>query len=341
MSNVSPRLVTNSELKTFRRCIREHHLAYRLGYRPVHEAEALRVGTLVHRGLEAYWRAWESWHTDPMLAVIEARAAVVPFAIDAYDLARAEVMLLAYHTRWIATYVGGHFDVIGVETEFRAPLINPATGAPSRTYEIGGKIDALIRRDNGRVYLVEHKTTTEPIGAGTPYWLRLTIDAQVSMYYRGARSLGHDVAGCEYDVLTRPLLRPLLATPIENRKYNKKTGEIYENQRNRDETPDEFHARLVDAIAENPDRYFQRGEVVRFESEERDAAFDVWQITRAMREAELAERFPRNPDACMRFGRPCDFFGVCTGTASLDDPDQFRVVTNVHEELSTVVGGAT
>lgn len=340
MSSTSLRLITNSELKTFRRCIKEHHLAYDLGYRPVHEAEALRVGTLIHRGLEFYWRAWDLWRVDPWRAVRDALDAMSPLAIDGFDLARAEVMLIAYHERWHRTYVDAEFEVLGVEVEFKAPLINPATGAASRTYEQGGKIDALIRR-NGRVYIVEHKTTTENIGAGTPYWLRLTIDAQVSTYYRGARSLGHDVAGCEYDVLTRPLLRPLIATPVEDRKHNKKTGELYANQRDRDETPAEFHGRLVTAIADNPEKYFQRGEVVRFDSEERDAAFDTWQSTRMMRETELAERWPRNPDACMRFGRPCDYFGVCTGTASLDDPTEFRRVTNVHEELSAAISGVT
>lgn len=340
MSNAPLRLLTNSELKTFRRCVREHHLAYNLGYRPTLEAEALRVGTLVHLGLEAYWRAWVMWLTDPLAALQAAYDAMLPFAIDGYDLARAETMLLAYHERWLGAYRAGHFDVLGVEVEFKAPMLNPASGAASRTYELGGKIDALIRRENGRVYLVEHKTTTEDIGVGTPYWLRLTIDAQVSMYYRGARAIGHDVVGCEYDVLTRPMLRPLMTTPVEKRQY-KKNGELYANQRDRDETPDEFRARLVEAIADNPDRYFQRGEVVRFDTEERDAAFDTWQTARAMRDAELAERWPRNPEACVRFGGSlCTYFGVCTGTASLDDPNEFRRVTNVHEELSAAIGGA-
>jgi PD-(D/E)XK nuclease superfamily len=47
------RVLTNSELKTLRRCAFEHRLAYGLGYRSVREADALRFGTVIHVTLEA------------------------------------------------------------------------------------------------------------------------------------------------------------------------------------------------------------------------------------------------------------------------------------------------
>jgi hypothetical protein len=53
-----------------------------------------------------------------------------------------------------------------------------------------------------------------------------------------------------------------------------------------------------------------------------------------MREAELAQRHPRNPDACVRYGRTCEFFGVCTGESSLQDDQQYRRSARVHTELS-------
>ena len=36
--------------------------------------------------------------------------------------------------------------------------------------------------------------------------------------FDGAAALGHDVAGCLYDVICKPGLRPLKATPVEARK---------------------------------------------------------------------------------------------------------------------------
>ena len=51
-------LLTNSSARTFRRCPEEYRLKYEEGLTPVGErAKALRIGTLVHAGLEAWWKA--------------------------------------------------------------------------------------------------------------------------------------------------------------------------------------------------------------------------------------------------------------------------------------------
>jgi len=339
-------VLTNSEQRTFRRCAREHHLAYGLGYRSVHKAEALRFGDLVHVGLEAWWRANDDARLE---AAIDAMG---PLAFDEFELVRAGVLLQGYDARWHDVPLA----IIAVESEFRATLINPETGAASRTYELAGKLDVIVRdlRDD-LVYIVEHKTTSEDIGTGSPYWQRLQIDPQISTYYAGAKAVGHDVAGCLYDVIKKPGLRPsqvpvtdergskIVLDADGNRVRTKKgtwrqTGSTEEGYvlQTRLETPDEFRQRLIEHIAENPDRYYQRGTVVRLEAEERDAAFDVWQTARLIREAEVAKRWPRNPDACVRYGRECDFFPVCTGAASLDDTTLYRRTDNVHEELAEV-----
>ncbi len=308
-------LLTNSQLTTFRRCQREHHYAYQLGYRAIEDAEALRFGTLIHQGLEAWWRG---------LGLEVAMDEAMRGAIDEHEAAKARVLMRGYDARW-----GGEvFAVCGVEQQFRAPLINPETGAPSRTYEVGGKLDVLLERG-----FIEHKTTSEEIGLGSTYWKRLTLNSQVSTYYAGAKALGHEVDGCIYDVIRKPALRPLKATPEESRKYTK-DGRLYAAQREHDETADAYELRLTEDVAAQPDKYYQRGEVVRLEAEEREAAFDVWQLARSMREAEIAGRAPRNTDACVRYGKTCPFFDICCGTASLDDAGRFVRVENVHQELS-------
>jgi hypothetical protein len=340
------RVLTNSELKTLRRCPREHFLAYEQGVRPVDEAEALRFGSLMHRGLEAWWLAVQSGADR-----LDAAMAALVNAVDPFEEARAREMLIGYNARWYDEPL----DVIAVEKEFRAPLVNPETGAPSRTFQLGGKLDVIVidRRD-GRVYKVEHKSSSEDIGVGSNYWKRLTLDPQISTYYAGARELGYDVAGCIYDVLAKPGQRPS-QVPLRDENNEKivldangsrvrtKNGKKYRETADADlgyvlqtrpETPDEYAERIRAAIVENPDKFYQRGTVVRLETEERDAAFDRWQISRMLREAQLSNRWPRNPDGCVRYGRTCSYFGVCTGTEDIDDPTLFRRTTNVHEELT-------
>jgi hypothetical protein len=319
------RLLTSSRLKAARACQRLHLFEYELGYRPAETEGALRFGTLLHKGLEAWWRGLTSGYEVALAAALEA---VASEEADAFDRVRAEEMLRGYHCRWVEE----PYKVLAVEAEFETELRNPTTGQPSRTWRLAGKVDAVVMdlRD-GLVRVVEHKTSSEDITPGSEYWRRLRMDGQVSVYFEGAKSLGHEVSGCLYDVLGKPGIRPLKATPPDARKY-KKDGTLYAGQREVDETPEEFRARLVETIAESPARFYQRGEVVRLEAEMDEALFDVWQLGQQIREAELAQRAPRNPDACVRYGRTCPFFDVCTGAASLDGGGFIRR-ENVHPEL--------
>lgn len=317
-------LLSATRLRTYRRCPREHFIAYELRYRPVTDAEALRFGTLLHKALEAWW--WAS--KDRLAAALRALDTVED--TDPYDRAKARALMVGYDARW----ADEPFEVLAVEVRFETELVNPDTGALSRTWRLGGKIDAVVRdlRD-GRVLLVEHKTTSEDIRPYSDYWRRLRMDAQISTYFAGAKALGHYVQGCLYDVIGKPSRRPLKATPPESRRY-RKDGELYAGQREQDETPEEYEARLAEDIAANPDKYFARGEVARLEHELGEHARDSWQLAQQIREAQRLGRWYRNVDACVGFGRSCRFLPVCAGEASLEDPTRFRCLATQHPELA-------
>jgi hypothetical protein len=332
VDDLSPRrrleILTNSRLSTFRRCNLEHHLAYEEGVRPLGgDPEALRFGTLFHLGLASWWLAYQ--HPGEQLdAALEAMR---PNALDEYDLARAETLMRGYDARWAEAE---DVEILAVEQQFSTSLVNPMTGAQSRTYVLMGKLDALVlNRGDQRVYIVEHKTSSDDIGPGSQYWEKLRIDAQISTYFAGARSLGYEPAGCLYDVVGKSRHAPFKATPDENRKYTK-AGLLYANQRAEDETAPEYGLRLAEHIVADPDKYYRRGFVVRLPDEEREAAFDAWQTARLMREARAAKIYPRNVNACERFGRLCGYFPVCTHAASLDDITRYERVANVHPELT-------
>lgn len=352
-------LITTSRARAFRRCARLHHLRYNLGYRLAVDDDGPRgFGSLFHRALEAWWTAPRAGALTASLELLSREADADPF-----DLAKARVLLEGYDARWRDELL----DVERVEAQFEIDLVNPQTGASSRTWRLAGKIDVIVRR-NGAPWIVEHKTSSEDISPGTPYWSKLRLDTQVSTYLRGARAIGCAVEGCIYDVIGKPGLRPSKATPEEERQYTKPKdkacpeckkkssgpaphvvdgltcsggrivtdpgGRLYANQRDADETPDEYADRLRAHIAERPDRYYQRGDVVRLQDEATEAAWELWQVARSIRDAQLAERHPRNPDGCFFFGRPCDFFGVCTGAGDLNDTSRFVREDNPHVELA-------
>jgi hypothetical protein len=317
-------LLTNSRLKTARACSRLDWLKYELGYRALVTVDALRFGTLLHLVLEAWWKARQEERLERALAALEGAEA------DPFDRARASALITGYHHRWIDE----PYEALVLEAEFCTPLRNPATGRPSKVWQLAGKLDGAVRNTrDGRQLILEHKTASGDISPGSEYWRRLRMDGQVSAYYVGAESMGLDVSGCLYDVVGKPGIRPLKATPHASRKYTK-TGELYANQRETDETPEEFHARLLEDIAADPSRYYQRGEVVRLDSELEDARFDTWQLAQQIHEANKAGRHPRNPEACTSYGRTCEFFDACTGAASLEDTTRFVQSDDVHPELS-------
>lgn len=187
-------------------------------------------------------------------------------------------------------------------------------------------------------YVIEHKTSSVDIGPGSSYWKRLIIDSQCSNYIEGAKSFGVNPDGVLYDVIKKVALRPYKATPIENRNY-KKDGTLYANQRAEDESIVDYSTRVAEDIAMTPEKYFQRGVVVRLENEITEALADNWMTAQHVRESQNGNRWPRNPDACERYGRFCDYWVVCSGETRIENDLLFE--TNApHEELDHVKGDA-
>jgi len=326
-------LLTSSRLRCFRTCPRLHQLTYVERFRTIAEPEYFRVGTLVHAGLEAWWSAEAAG-----LPRLEAALAVVAgLAFDEFEQARVEEMLRGYEAAWGES--AADYEVLAVERTFKTRLWNPNTGADSRTWRLAGKIDAIVRRRaDGRVIVVEHKTTGEDIrDEAAHYWSTLALDHQCSAYIIGAESLGWTADEVLYDVLRKPGQQQLKATPEASRKFTK-DGRLYSGQREADETPDEYRARVREAIEGDLPRYFARQSVPRMASQVRDFLLDAWHQGRAMREMERDGFAPRNPDACHRFGT-CVMWGVCsTGSHPSAQPDRFHQVDDASPELA---GGAT
>lgn len=205
-----------------------------------------------------------------------------------------------------------------------------------------------------KCYLLETKTTSEDIEQGSTFWKRTTLDPQLSLYLPATRKLGHDPRGCVYDVLRKPDQRPSTIPLIDEdgvkiifdaagqrvrTKDGKKWRQTADNElgymlQSRPETPEEYGARCLNAISENPSKYYARGVVVRLESDEREAAQDMWNTASLMRDARRLNMYPRNADSCITWGSECDYLSVCAGMMDLNDPLFFQFEEDVHEELA-------
>ena len=231
------RELTNSMRNKFASCHRAFKFCYEDLKRPIKTSDALNFGTAMHSMLEGYWNG-----KVPMLPAMD----------DSYQEMTLLALFEGYQKRWLESD-RMTYETIGTEMRFDAPLMNPETGGVSKTFHLSGKIDALAKeKATGKVVIVEHKTTGQDIGPGSDYWRKLPIDGQVSGYYCGAEALGHQASTCLYDVIRKPTIKPLKATPEDKRKYNK-DGSLSKACRENDETPDEWYGRLSADIASRPD----------------------------------------------------------------------------------------
>lgn len=317
-------LLTNSRRTSYNDCPKKHYFAYELSRRPVMTSDALRFGSLMHSALELWWYG-------KTMTAINTFLDDVTTPENQYEIAKARALMVGYNNRYNS--YREQYEVVQVEYEFRAPLINPDSMKSSQTWELAGKIDVIVRdRSTGAFVIIEHKTTSDSIAPESDYWLRLNIDGQISGYYVGAEASGYSCESCVYDVIKKPMLKPALATPEDQRKYTK-DGKLYANHREIDETAEEYYNRLSADIASRPDFYFGRREAVRLADDLADYMYDMWQTGKSIRDAQIAGHWRRNVSACNRYGT-CEYFGVCSKYASIDDDTLFVTLNNKNPELS-------
>ena len=294
-------LLTATRMATLLGCPRRHFWRYEVGLKAVTEAQALRFGTAWHAAMEARWQG---------LAFEAALAAAVKdVKFEEVQLATLSGLLAGYYRRHGQDIV----KELHAEVEFRHPIEG------SRTFDSAGKIDGLGVLHDGRLVLMEHKTTSESVDFGSDYWLRLRLNLQVMQYVVAARALGWDVQVILYDVTKKPAIR-------------QKQGE----------SAAQFGDRLAQDTQDRPDFYYARREVPVLDQDLEEfkiQRFELSKLILALRQAErrtgLREQaWPRNVNAMSCQG--CEFSGFCLQGVHADAqsvPSGFRIGA-VHGELA-------
>jgi RecB family exonuclease len=302
-------VLTHSRLSCFRACPRRHLLRYEYLLTPDRESLALRFGSAFHLAAEAHATG------------ADVEAAVGASLEDPYDLALLAATFAGYVERWGSEPL----ETVVAEAAFDLPLRNPDTGASTPLFRLGGRIDRVVRLADGRLALMEMKTTSRDFSPGADYWMRLHLDQQVSIYVLAARELGYDVQTILYDVTRRPALRP----------YQVNT------RRAVPETPEEYAARVGEDIRVRPDYYFARIEIARLDADLVECQREVWQQQLALRSAQKSGFWYRNPESCYSAsGHSCDFLAICQQRdLEHETPHGFHRRETPHPELASATSG--
>ena len=198
-------LITQSRKSSNDVCRKKHWWEYEVGIRKLDNAKALRMGSRWHECLDGLKQGKLLEQVDHRLRLAYL---TVPEGYDEYDwriehetLAR---LLSAYQWRWENSGI----EVLATERPYHLPLINPETGKPSTNFDFAGVIDGIVRMEDSRLAVMEHKLLGEDHGPDSDLRRRLRIDQQISFYVYAARQLKFDVATVLYDVARKPSIKP-------------------------------------------------------------------------------------------------------------------------------------
>lgn len=104
---------------------------------------------------------------------------------------------------------------------------------------------------------------------------------------------------------------------IEEPRYE--PSRLYANQRDTDESPDDFETRILAAIEAAPDSFYTRATIVRLENELPKMRGNILDTVKLARLAHVVGIAPMNTGSCDKFGTLCSFFDLCAGRSDIED----------------------
>ena len=240
--NSSPMTSTYSMWSLFRNCRKACEYRYEIGLVPREKDPNLSFGSLIHECLQ-------TWHgTRDLAAVIDFIDRVCASRRDDDSVRRDWHLARAMMTGYAARYPQEEFEVVALEKTFEGPIINPATGASSRSFVLAGKVDGIVRI-GGDHYILEHKTAAT---IDADYLERLWTDFQIAIYsYYVEQALGIPITGVIYNVLGKARLQQSKGETEE--EYQTRRAELLEKsktgkttaKRKLPESDEEFQARMA------------------------------------------------------------------------------------------------
>lgn len=152
---MTTRIIRQSEIATFLNCKRQWRLAYQRGLEPQKEkVGAAHLGTLVHAGLEAYYRG-RSFRS----AICEASGNDVGCtgAADEDVIANVELaaIMVEGYIEWVEeTSADAGLEIVAIEKRLEVPFGN----IEGDDIVLTCALDMLVRDVRSRLLIVDHKT---------------------------------------------------------------------------------------------------------------------------------------------------------------------------------------
>jgi len=329
--SVGPMVSTYSMWSLFRNCRKAVDWRYLQQLVPLQRDRNLHFGSIIHECLQA-------WHQrrdlDEVLATINHLCVNrLQDENQRRDWHLATAMMRAYAAR----YATDDFVVIALEKNFEGPIVNPATGAASRSFALAGKVDGIVGI-GGEYFILEHKTASQVDG---DYLEKLWTDFQITIYaHYIEQTMGIPITGILYNVLVKAKLQQGKGETEEEFQARRaellaksKTGKTTA-KRKVPESDEEYQQRLGEKYAD-PEMFHRemlylsrdRFEILRAE---------LWELTQAFLDAKRRGIFYQNTAFCFNYQRPCAYFPLCRSNGNPNVIENFYQRVPPNEELRAV-----
>ncbi len=327
-------LVTHSSLSCFMNCRKCYEYKYLRGIKPSEASRSLTFGSATHAFLERYFNEVKKEDFDSRFP--EGRSEFIkdfmndPLNVDVQELTKEEkCKLKAIAQRYIDVYEeidSTAYKVKAVEYEFQMPATD-AKGRKYNTIQVAGKIDGVLEDNECKLWILEHKTTSDKSDA---YIGRISIDSQIAIYAQAIeRKFKKPVAGAIYDIIYKPSIKMRSGETdeeFEKRLSESKTGKI---KRKIEESEEEFHERCLEAVT---NENFRR-EIIPF-NEEGKREFRSYFIS-AAKDLQRCTAYYPNTGECTKYAG-CPYLTLCKARGRLEGLEGIYTISKPHEELSTI-----
>jgi hypothetical protein len=315
----------------FRNCRKAVELRYLQHLVPLDRDRNLHFGSIIHECLQA-------WHQrrgiEEVLTLIDRLCRErLQDETQRRDWHLATAMMKAYARR----YASDDFQIIALEKNFEGPIINPATGAASRSFVLAGKVDGIVRI-GGENFILEHKTAGQLDG---DYLEKLWTDFQITIYaHYIEQTMCIPITGILYNVLVKAKLQQGKGETEEEYQARRaellaksKTGKTTA-KRKLPESDDEFQQRLAEKYAD-PEMFHR--EMLYLSRDRFDVLrSELWELAQAFLDARRRGVFYQNTAFCFNYQRPCAYFPLCRSNGNPNVIENFYQRVAPNEELRVV-----
>lgn len=268
------RIETTTSIGTWLHCRRLHEYKYEKLYDVPGYSQALVLGSLVHKMIEAHWG---DNTFDEAVKRFEGE-----FPDNRAEIQREALLATRIGNAWVRYWEASHtrfanrtLKAIDVEQKWSYSVDD--------RFELHGVRDAYVEHPTGR-YLYELKTS----GARDKdaYKRSLETNNQIDNNLIALTRDGEAPKGVIYDIIWKPQIR-----------------------QKKSETEDDFWSRYADEYVMEPAKYFDRLVIIRTEEKLNDQMAELERVAREMHRGVV---YRTNMEKCDRFGKACPFREACS-----------------------------